>query len=46
MYKLKGWLGPMLAAGNELAEAAHQALGQEMAFENISPYVKPEVPQL
>jgi len=30
--------GPMLAAGNELAEAAHQALGREIAFENISPY--------
>jgi len=29
--------GPMLAAGEELAEAARQALGQEMSFENISP---------
>ncbi|KAE9377468.1 putative NmrA-like family domain-containing protein [Stipitochalara longipes BDJ] len=29
---------PMLAAGNELAEAAKQALGHDMAFENISPY--------
>lgn len=28
--------GPMLAAGKELAEAAHQALGQEISFENIS----------
>jgi hypothetical protein len=29
--------GPMLCAGNELAEAASKALGTEMKFENISP---------
>ncbi|KAL3427779.1 hypothetical protein PVAG01_01288 [Phlyctema vagabunda] len=29
--------GPMLAAGNELAEAASQALGEEMHFQDISP---------
>jgi len=28
--------GPMLAVGNELAEAAKQALEHDMAFENIS----------
>ena len=28
--------GPMLCAGEELAEAASKALGQKMAFENIS----------
>lgn len=31
--------GPMLAAGEELAEAARQALGVEMEFEDISVYV-------
>jgi hypothetical protein len=31
----------MMAAGNELAEAASQALGQEMKFEDISEYIKP-----
>ncbi|RDW74913.1 NAD(P)-binding Rossmann-fold containing protein [Coleophoma cylindrospora] len=30
--------GPLLMAGNELAEAAKQALDEDMEFENISPY--------
>jgi hypothetical protein len=29
----------MLAAGNELAEAAKQGLGQNMEFEDVSEYV-------
>lgn len=33
--------GPMLAAGNELAECAHQALGESLEFDNISAYVIP-----
>lgn len=33
--------GPMLCSGDELAEAASQALGQKLQFENISEYVKP-----
>jgi len=28
-----------MAAGNELAEAASQALGQELTFEDISEYI-------
>jgi hypothetical protein len=32
-------LGPILATGNELAEAASQALGTEMKFEDISKYI-------
>ncbi len=31
--------GPMLAAGEELAEAVRQALGTDMQFEDISEYV-------
>jgi len=31
----------MMAAGNELAEAASQALGQKMKFEDIFEYVRP-----
>ena len=31
--------GPMMAAGKELAECAHQALGESFEFENISAYV-------
>lgn len=31
----------MLAAGEELAEAATQALGKDMQFEDISEYVEP-----
>ena len=33
--------GPMLAAGEELAEAARQALGVDMQFEDITEYVHP-----
>jgi len=31
--------GPLLCAGNELAEAASQAWGLDITFENISEYV-------
>lgn len=43
MQKLTNTLssGPMLAAGNELATAASEALGIEMKFEDISVYVHP-----